>query len=65
MTKALIVLYNIDINLKLFFYLYWVYPMTTRSTTPIALCESNSHQIEDLGSLLFFKVGVESGYVHG
>ncbi|NFB12715.1 hypothetical protein FDF97_11790 [Clostridium botulinum] len=39
--------------------------MTTRSTTPIALCESNSHQIEDLGSLLFFKVGVESGYVHG
>ncbi len=65
MTKALIVLYNIDINLKLFFYLYWVYPMTTRSNTPIALCESDSHQIEDLDSLLFFKVGVESGYVHG
>ncbi|NEZ52224.1 hypothetical protein FCV20_09695 [Clostridium botulinum] len=39
--------------------------MTTRSNTPIALCESDSHQIEDLDSLLFFKVGVESGYVHG
>ncbi|KRU24154.1 hypothetical protein VT91_37410 [Clostridium sporogenes] len=65
MTKALIVLYNIDINLKLFFYLYWFYPMTTRSNTPIALCESDSHQIEDLDSLLFFKVGVESGYVYG
>ncbi|NFA96049.1 hypothetical protein EXM52_02835 [Clostridium botulinum] len=39
--------------------------MTIRSNTLIALCESDSHQIEDLGSLLFFKVGVESGYVHG
>ncbi|NFR59501.1 hypothetical protein FDF44_17605 [Clostridium botulinum] len=39
--------------------------MTIRSNTPIALCESDSHQIEDLGSLLFFKVGVESRYVHG
>ncbi|NFH66085.1 hypothetical protein FDC45_09830 [Clostridium botulinum] len=39
--------------------------MTTRSNTPIALCESDSNQIEDLGSLLFFKVGVKSGYVPG
>ncbi|NFD28507.1 hypothetical protein EXN57_16420 [Clostridium botulinum] len=41
--------------------------MTTRSNTPIALCESDSHQIEDLDldSLLFFKVGVKSGYVPG
>ncbi|NFD54599.1 hypothetical protein FDB72_01990 [Clostridium botulinum] len=41
--------------------------MTTRSNTPIALCESHSHQIEDsdLDSLLFFKVGVKSGYVPG
>ncbi|AWB18356.1 hypothetical protein FDG46_15365 [Clostridium botulinum] len=42
-----------------------IYPMTTRSNTPIALCESDSHQIEDLDSLLFFKVGVKSGYVPG
>ncbi|MBO0524950.1 hypothetical protein EXQ31_14650 [Clostridium botulinum] len=39
--------------------------MTNRSNTPIALCESNSNQIEDLDSLLFFKVGVKSGYVPG
>ncbi|NFH64517.1 hypothetical protein FDC45_07180 [Clostridium botulinum] len=39
--------------------------MTTRSNTPIALCESDSHQIEGLDSLLFFKVGVKSGYVLG
>ncbi|MHB9938101.1 hypothetical protein CF098_08735 [Clostridium sporogenes] len=43
----------------------YIYPMTTRSNTPIALCESDSHQIEDLDSLLFFKVGVKSGYVPG
>ncbi|NFD75231.1 hypothetical protein FDC22_16735 [Clostridium botulinum] len=41
------------------------YPMTNRSNTPIALCESDLHQIEDLDSLLFFKVGVKSGYVPG
>ncbi|NFB58364.1 hypothetical protein FDA45_07710 [Clostridium botulinum] len=41
------------------------YPMTTSSNTPIALCENDSHQIEDLDSLLFFKVGVKSGYVSG
>ncbi|NFQ03010.1 hypothetical protein FDF18_12935 [Clostridium sporogenes] len=40
-----------------------VYPMTTCSNTTIALCESHSHQIEDLDSLLFFKVEVKSGYV--
>jgi len=34
--------------------------MTTRSNTPIALCESDSYQIRDLGSLLFFKVGVKA-----
>ncbi|NFH48061.1 hypothetical protein FC976_12730 [Clostridium sporogenes] len=39
--------------------------MTTRSNTSIALCESDSHQIEDLDSLPFFKVGVKSGYVPG
>ncbi|MBW5457590.1 hypothetical protein FDF18_00285 [Clostridium sporogenes] len=39
--------------------------MTTRSDTHIALCESDSHQIKDLDSLLFFKVGVMSGYVFG
>ncbi|AVQ51642.1 hypothetical protein C7M59_01720 [Clostridium botulinum] len=39
--------------------------MTTRSNTSIALCESDWHQIEDLDSLLFFKVGVKSGYVPG
>ncbi|NFI43346.1 hypothetical protein FDA79_17585 [Clostridium botulinum] len=39
--------------------------MTTRSNTPIALCESDSHQIKDLDSLPFFKVGIESGYVSG
>ncbi|NFB57756.1 hypothetical protein EXM89_13800 [Clostridium botulinum] len=39
--------------------------MTTRSNTHIALCESDSHQIKDLDSLLFFKVGIESGYVPG
>ncbi|MBO0570287.1 hypothetical protein FDF50_04020 [Clostridium botulinum] len=33
--------------------------MTTRSNTLIALCESDSHQIKDLDSLLFFKVGVK------
>ncbi|NFD74187.1 hypothetical protein FDC22_09835 [Clostridium botulinum] len=42
-----------------------IYPMTTRSNTPIALCESDSRQIKDLDSLLFFKVGVKSGYVPG
>ncbi|NFA98669.1 hypothetical protein EXM52_16695 [Clostridium botulinum] len=42
-----------------------IYPITTRSNTPIALRESDSHQIEDLDSLLFFKVGVKSGYVSG
>ncbi|NFL75024.1 hypothetical protein FDB81_04620 [Clostridium sporogenes] len=36
--------------------------MTTCSNTLIALCESDSHQIEDLDSLLFFKVGVKSRY---
>ncbi|NFS08737.1 hypothetical protein FDE99_13465 [Clostridium botulinum] len=41
------------------------YQMTTPSNTPIALCESDSHQIKDLDSLLFFKVGVKSGYVPG
>ncbi|NFN87134.1 hypothetical protein FDF31_09485 [Clostridium sporogenes] len=39
--------------------------MTTLSNTLIALCESASHQIKDLDSLLFFKVGVKSGYVPG
>ncbi|NFL55737.1 hypothetical protein FDB79_09065 [Clostridium botulinum] len=39
--------------------------MTTRSNTLIVLCESDSHQIEDLDSLLFFKVGIKSGYVSG
>ncbi|MBO0524668.1 hypothetical protein EXQ31_15495 [Clostridium botulinum] len=39
--------------------------MTTRSNTPIALCESDSHQIKDLDSLLFFKVGVKSSYISG
>ncbi|MBO0524244.1 hypothetical protein EXQ31_03585 [Clostridium botulinum] len=39
--------------------------MTTRSNTPIALCESDSHQIEDLDSLLFLKMRVNSGYVPG
>ncbi|NFD74024.1 hypothetical protein FDC22_12285 [Clostridium botulinum] len=39
--------------------------MTTPSNTPIALCESDSHQIENLDSLLFFKVGVKNGYVPG
>ncbi|NFV11862.1 hypothetical protein FDG09_02750 [Clostridium sporogenes] len=39
--------------------------MTTRSNTLIILCESNSHQIKDLDSLLFFKVGVENSYVPG
>ncbi|NFM43264.1 hypothetical protein FDB97_12120 [Clostridium botulinum] len=37
--------------------------MTTRSNTPIALCESDSHQIKDLDSLLFFKVEIKSSYV--
>ncbi|NFH67153.1 hypothetical protein FDC45_16315 [Clostridium botulinum] len=37
--------------------------MTTRSNTPLALCESDSHQIKDLDSLLFFKARVKSGYV--
>ena len=32
-----------------------IYPMTTRSNTPYARCESDSHQIRDLGSLLFSK----------
>ncbi|RHW65870.1 hypothetical protein DZC34_06460 [Clostridium botulinum] len=41
------------------------YPMTTRSNTPITLCESDSHQIKDLDSLLFFKMGVKSGYAPG
>ncbi|NFA59821.1 hypothetical protein EXM63_18005 [Clostridium botulinum] len=39
--------------------------MTIRSNTPIALCESYSYQIEDLNSLLFFKVGLKNGYVPG
>ncbi|NFA61211.1 hypothetical protein EXM63_09255 [Clostridium botulinum] len=39
--------------------------MTTRSNAPIALYESDSHQIEDLDSLLFFRVRVKSGYVPG
>ncbi|NFG95147.1 hypothetical protein FDC49_00100 [Clostridium sporogenes] len=39
--------------------------MTNPSNTFIALCESDSYQIEDLDSLLFFKVGVKSGYVPG
>ncbi|AVP63924.1 hypothetical protein C3B64_06530 [Clostridium botulinum] len=39
--------------------------MTIRSNTPIALCESDSHQIQDLDSLLFFKVEIKSGYVSG
>ncbi|MBO0574987.1 hypothetical protein EXQ42_08865 [Clostridium botulinum] len=39
--------------------------MTTRSNTSMALCESDSHQIEDSDSLLFFKVGVKNGYVPG
>ncbi|NFK77161.1 hypothetical protein FDA95_00745 [Clostridium botulinum] len=39
--------------------------MTTPSNTPITLCKSDSHQIEDLDSLLFFKVGVKNGYVPG
>ncbi|NFH65988.1 hypothetical protein FDC45_10155 [Clostridium botulinum] len=39
--------------------------MTTRSNTPIALCESDSHQIGDSDSLLFFKVGVKNDYVPG
>ncbi|MBO0573762.1 hypothetical protein EXQ42_02055 [Clostridium botulinum] len=39
--------------------------MTTRSNTPIALWESDSHQMKDLDSLLFFKVGVKNGYVIG
>ncbi|NFD72032.1 hypothetical protein FDC22_03100 [Clostridium botulinum] len=39
--------------------------MTTHSNTLIALCESDSHQIEDLDSLLFFKLRVKSGYVPG
>ncbi|NFS09115.1 hypothetical protein FDE99_15425 [Clostridium botulinum] len=41
------------------------YPITNCSNNPIALCENDSHQIEDLDSLLFFKVGVKSGYVPG
>ncbi|NFL96448.1 hypothetical protein FDB73_08805 [Clostridium botulinum] len=39
--------------------------MTTLSNIPIALCESDWHQIKDLDSLLFFKVRVKSGYVPG
>ncbi|NFM47555.1 hypothetical protein FDB72_15755 [Clostridium botulinum] len=39
--------------------------MTTPSNTHIALCESDSHQIEDSDSLLFFKVGVKNSYVPG
>ncbi|NFN87899.1 hypothetical protein FDF31_13925 [Clostridium sporogenes] len=39
--------------------------MVTRSNTLIALCESDSYQIEDLNSLLFFKVGLKNGYVPG
>ncbi|NEZ77699.1 hypothetical protein EXM60_03105 [Clostridium botulinum] len=39
--------------------------MTTRSNTPIALCKSDSHQIEDLDSLLFLKMGVKNGYGPG
>ncbi|MBO0576325.1 hypothetical protein EXQ42_16525 [Clostridium botulinum] len=39
--------------------------MTTRFNTPIALCESDSHRIEDLDSLLFFKVAVKNDYVPG
>ncbi|RHW64132.1 hypothetical protein DZC34_13070 [Clostridium botulinum] len=42
-----------------------IYPLTTSFNTPIALCESDSRQIKDLDSLLFFKVGVKSGYVPG
>ncbi|MCS4483449.1 rhomboid family intramembrane serine protease [Clostridium botulinum] len=33
------------------------YPMTTRSNTPIALCESDSHQIEDFGFSAFLQSG--------
>ncbi|NFS08429.1 hypothetical protein FDE99_11855 [Clostridium botulinum] len=39
--------------------------MTTPSNTSIALCESDLHQMEDLDSLLFFKVEVKNGYVPG
>ncbi|NFV13782.1 hypothetical protein FDG09_12950 [Clostridium sporogenes] len=39
--------------------------MTTRSNNSIALCESDSHQIEDLDSLIFFKVRLKSRYVPG
>ncbi|NFP93150.1 hypothetical protein FDG48_17165 [Clostridium sporogenes] len=42
-----------------------MYPITTPSNNPIALCESDWHQIKDLDSLLFFKVAVKSGYVPG
>ncbi len=31
--------------------------MTTRSNTPIALCESDSHQIEDFGLSAFLQSG--------
>ena len=39
-----------------------IYPMAIRSNTPMALCESDSYQIKDLDSLLFFKVEEKSGY---
>ncbi|NFH41442.1 hypothetical protein FC977_17505 [Clostridium sporogenes] len=39
--------------------------MTTPSNTPSHSVKADSHQIEDLDSLLFFKVGVKSGYVPG
>ncbi|NFF68274.1 hypothetical protein FDF69_16035 [Clostridium sporogenes] len=39
--------------------------MTTHSNTPMSLCESDSHQIKDLDSLLFFKVGIKSRCVPG
>ncbi|AWB29392.1 hypothetical protein FDE92_11770 [Clostridium botulinum] len=46
---------------KLEFTIFYIifYSMTTCSNTLIALCESDSHQIKDLDSLLFFKVGVK------
>ncbi|NFH12459.1 hypothetical protein FDG42_16350 [Clostridium botulinum] len=48
---------------SIFLFKKYIYPMITPSNTPIALCESDSHQMEDFDSLLFFKVGVKNGYV--
>ncbi|KHF11138.1 hypothetical protein PO77_01090, partial [Vibrio parahaemolyticus] len=64
-SNILFFIYHFVKKIHINFLKFIFYPMTTRSNTPIALCESDSHQIEDLDSLLFFKVGVKSGYVPG